>query len=139
MDPTFVSAATGGAHVTVQAEPERITIGGIVQLIADPDAPVTGMFDVEWHVVGPYLVSTDDVPISLLGTTTVAGNRVLLGENSRVRATLDTSALSVGSWRVGIRLTRVGEGDEFEDTEASDRAAQFPPNVFSGESDPIEV
>jgi hypothetical protein len=139
MEPTTVNAATGGANVTVQAEPERITVGGIVQLIADP-TPVSGTFDVEWYVVGPYMVSMHDVPISLLGTTTVTGNRVELSNDNRVRATLDTSALTVGSWRVGIRLTRVGHSEEFDEADMdAEQAQSFGPDLLHGESDSIEV
>src|ERR1700754_4128913 len=134
MEPTFVNAVTGGAHVIVKAEPDRITVGGIVQLLAYP--PESGTFDVEWYVVGPYMVSTHNAPISLLGTTTVTGNPVELSDGAPVRATLDTSSLTVGSWRVGIRLTRVDDDYDFEDVEAAEQAAQVPPPVLSGESDP---
>jgi hypothetical protein len=84
--------------------------------------------------VGPVPVSRQDTRISLLGTTTVTGNQVVLtGEGSQLRAALDTDPLTVGSWRVGIRLTLVAAaGDDVIELDGS-------VDVYGGESDPIEV
>jgi hypothetical protein len=114
---TTVHARTDDTDICITAEPDRITVGGTVLLIADPPTiPERGIFDVEWSVVGPVRVSRHDTPITLLGTTTVTGNRVELPGHPepppRLRATLDTSPLAVGVWRVGIRLTRVEPDDE---------------------------
>jgi hypothetical protein len=125
-----MSIKVNGSHgdtVNVTAEPGRITVGGTVQLVADPPM-VTGVFSVEWFVVGPVQLSRRDTQISQLGTTTVTGSDVELHEGKpRIRATLDTSPLTVGSWSAGIRMTEVSD-----DTSTETRS-------YEGESSPIEV
>jgi hypothetical protein len=129
-----IDVSTGGTKVNLTAEPERITVGGTVLLIAEPPQRAVGMFDVEWYVVGPVRVSRHDTPITLLGTTTVGGNRVALPElhdgaaRPPLRATLDTSPLAVGVWRVGIRLTRVEPDDETGDVDDDANEAFFDAN-----------
>ena len=56
---------------------------------------------------------------------------------NRILATLDTSPLAAGSWRVAIRLTRVST-DEAGDSDA-ERDDHDDGNVYEGESPPIEV
>jgi hypothetical protein len=125
--PTRVGSSRTDHEVAVTAQPERITSGGIVLLIAD-QPPAGGRFTVTWRLQGPTQLSENDTTIALLGTTTVTGDQIDLqeGEGRQIRAVLDTSRLSVGSWRAGITLTPVTEG-EGRTTE------------FTGWSDPIEV
>jgi hypothetical protein len=130
-------------NVLVTAQPERITVGGIVLLTAKPP-PDEGLFTVSWSVEGPVRLSEHDTRIALLGATTVTGGKVTLrqGEN-QLRATLDTSPLTVGSWRVGIRLTRMvpdGEdsGEHSSDAE-SRKLSGDGPGEYTGVSDPFEV
>jgi hypothetical protein len=133
-----VDGSAGGTNVNITAQPSRITVGGTVLLIADPP-PVAGTFGVEWYVVGPVQLARHDTRISQLGTTTVTGNQVVLdGSDGQIRATLDTSPLTVGSWRVGIRLTEVfgSELDEDLDEEAVSGAG---PRLLEGESAPIDL
>jgi hypothetical protein len=135
------TASNSGNGVSVTAQPSRITVGGTILLIADPPS-VDGTFDVEWFVVGPVQLSRHDTRISLLGTTTVTGKRIVLdGGDRQIRATLDTSLLTVGSWRARIRLKEVVEdGDTSEVSEESSTAsAAGTPRVYEGESDPIDV
>jgi hypothetical protein len=125
-------------ELTITAEPTRITAGGTVLLVSEPPIEA-GTFDVEWYVVGPVKLPGPP-PISRLGTTTVPGERITVADGQPVlRATLDTTALSVGSWRVGLRLTEVvdggggGPGDERSSADGDD------PPVHEGVSEPIEV
>ena len=125
-------------EVDVRAHPDRITAGGIVLLTARPPA-VSGRFRVRWIVEGPVRLSERDTGIALLGATTVNGGELDLTDGewrqagnepderdredaNLIRATLDTSPLAVGSWRVRVRLTEV------------DRSA-----TVEGVSDPIIV
>jgi len=128
--------------IALTAQPEHISVGGTVLLIADPPAQAEGPFEVEWHVVGPVQLARHGIQISRLGTTTVAGTRIDLPplENGneldrQLRATLDTSPLSVGSWTVGVRLYAVGE----EKAAGDDAGAASREPAFSGESGPIDV
>jgi hypothetical protein len=96
--------------LNIKAEPARITAGGIVLLTAEPPFN-TGTFDVEWYVIGPTQVEVRDLRISVLGTTRSAGSQVTFdGGDALLRATLDTSALAVGAWQVGLRMTFEGDG-----------------------------
>ena len=101
-------------EITVTAQPQRISIGGTVLLTAQVPQHVEGRFTVNWTVEGPVQLSMHDTRVALLGAATVTGRAVELPEDGyQLRATLDTSPLTVGSWRVGIRLARVGpEGEE---------------------------
>jgi hypothetical protein len=127
---TNANGPAGYPDVNVSRQPERIAAGGIVLLMAEPQA-VEGTFRVEWRVWGPATLSSDDTRIALLGATSVTAGEMTLAEGDQIRATLDTSPLAVGSWRVGVRLTEVvpegGRGDGGE------------PEVYEGESGPIEV
>jgi hypothetical protein len=116
--------------ITVTASPSRITVGGIIQLIADPPAE-EGTFAVEWFVEGPVPPYVSNSSNSQLGTTTIPGEQVQLDGKGGppIRATLDTSRLAVGSWLVRIELTEVQEGiDEGPD-----------PDPYMGDSGPIDV
>src|SRR6476660_4053871 len=136
MAPTINASTGNGVTVEVTAEPLKITVGGTVGLIADisAHAGAGGKYDVEWDVVGPVQLSREDTRITVLGTTTVTGDQIELieGVPQQLRATLDTSPLAVGSWRVGIRLT-------LADDEAHIGSAVGSPPVFTDESDPIDV
>jgi hypothetical protein len=160
MEPTFSTSTE--MSVTVTAEPKRITVGGIVQLSATISAPGQDpgtSYDVEWYVVGPVRVPRHDTPISLLGTTTVTGNQVVLktddtnsAPHATQYATLDTSPLAVGVWRVGVRFTQVEPGvgavKVAESEEHEEDTGQFGEDVEAvastggghrGVSEPIEV
>jgi hypothetical protein len=99
-------------EITLSAQPDRIAAGGIVLLTAELPPRARGTFSVGWGVTGPVRLSEHDTRIALLGTTTVAGNQVILPlpPGSQLRATLDTSRLTPGAWEVGIVLTRVDDG-----------------------------
>jgi hypothetical protein len=119
-------------HLT--AQPQRITAGGIVVLTAElPELEYP--FTVNWFVRGPVRLSEDDTRIALLGATTVAGGEVTLqnGE-TQIRATLDTSPLTVGSWQVGIQLTRVVPDDE----DSGERRGDAESGAFSSDDGPME-
>jgi hypothetical protein len=139
---TSASGSMASSAVTVTAYPERITAGGIVLLTAEL-GPGRGTYEVEWMVVGPVPLSADDTRIALLGATTVTGPEVVLTNGSQIiRATLDTSPLAVGSWRVHVRLTEVEDQDEGDgDGDGDDEARQLGEGreSFEGVSDPIEV
>jgi len=74
--------------VTVTTQPTQTTAGGIVLVIAEP--PQAGLFEAEWTVEGPVLLSRSDADIALLGATTVTGDPVDVPEGGAIRATLDT-------------------------------------------------
>ena len=129
-----VTNSSHGTNVIVTAQPSTITVGGTVQLIAEP--PETGTFDAEWEVVGPVQLSRSDTLISQLGTTTIDGGRIeVTDEELLIRATLDTSPLNVGSWRVRIRLIEVVD----DSVEGVSHTGEDTPSVFEGESEPIDV
>lgn len=116
--------------VTVVARPDRIAVGGIVLVTATVDSAVgDGPFDVEWTVEGP------DVPaggngLAMLGATTITGNQVTLDHGhglDEIRGVIDTSQLTIGSWRVAITLTPVVQ---------TGKGAQY---VYEGLSDPVDV
>lgn len=115
--------------VTVTTQPTQTTAGGIVLVIAEP--PQAGLFEAEWTVEGPVLLSRADADIALLGATTVTGDPVDVPEGGAIRATLDTGRLAVGSWTVGVRLTEVVP----DDPDDPDRN----PAAFEGTSDPFQV
>lgn len=136
MSSTSVNGPAGYPQIVVEAQPERIAASGIVLLTAETQAQ--GMFTVEWTVRGPVPLSAQDTRIALLGATTVTAGVLTLGAGgNRILATLDTSPLAAGSWRVAIRLTRVFT-DEAGDSDA-ERDDHDDGNVYEGESPPIEV
>jgi hypothetical protein len=100
---------------TLDVQPPLLTNGGIAVVTADVSPAVDGTYAVEWIVEGPVPLSADDTRIALLGATTVTGGQIELSsdETTTIRATLDTSPLSVGPWRVGLVLTQVVESDPF--------------------------
>ena len=99
----------------LEASPDEITAGGIVQLVATQSGLIGG-FDVTWRVEGP---------VALPGGW--AGHhqhhrptpRVPDSDGPIIRATLDTAPLAVGQWTVRIELTPT---DEENDPEARDGA-----------------
>jgi hypothetical protein len=157
------------SEVDVRAYPDRITAGGIVLLTARPP-DVTGTFRIRWSVEGPVRLSERDIQIALLGTTTVAGGEVELddgvvvrgdrdrGDRDRgdrrrgggdredtdlIRATLDTTPLAVGSWRVRVRLLPVDRAaaadTDAADTDTDDDTRSGGRGGPEGVSDPIVV
>jgi hypothetical protein len=114
-----------------KVEPPRLTNGGIAVVTAEvtvakdaKDAKDAYPYAVKWIVEGPVPLSVEDTRIVLLGATTVTGDQVDLSTKPKtIRATLDTSPLSVGLWQVRLDLTEVDakKGDE--------------PNVISAVSD----
>jgi hypothetical protein len=117
--PTNVSGpAAFNREVTLTPHPKRIAAGGIVLLTAELPSG-DGTYEVTWTVEGPIQLSQQDTRVALLGATTVTGNTVdLATTDSPIRATLDTSPLTVGSWQVSILLTggTPSEDDIFTDT-----------------------
>jgi hypothetical protein len=100
---------------TVAVQPPLLTNGGIAVVTADVSPPTqaaAGTYKAEWIVEGPVPLSDDDARIALLGATTVTAGQVVLkyNETTTIRATLDTSPLSVGAWQVGLVLTKVVGG-----------------------------
>jgi hypothetical protein len=93
------------SDIQLTAYPTLITAGGIVLLTADlPDRD--GTYTVRWEVEGPVVLAEPEARIALLGATTVAGDEVDPSQ-VRLRATLDTTPLAVGSWRVRVVLAPV--------------------------------
>jgi hypothetical protein len=143
-------------EVDVHAHPDRITAGGIVLVTARPPM-VSGRFRIRWIVEGPVRLSERDTEIALLGTTTVAGGEIELdegflarGDRDRddrdrddtdlIRATLDTSPLVVGSWRVRVRLLRVDRAAaDADEGDADAEAAVDWGRPIEGVSEPIAV
>jgi len=101
---------------TITAQPPRISVGGIVLLIASISACDEGDYAVEWTVEGPVRLSRDDARVALLGATTVTGRTFALGGDGseEIRATLDTTPLEVGAWRVRAAFTNTATGGSFE-------------------------
>ena len=117
--------------IDLRAEPTATSLGGRVTLTADlPKVEDESTFAVKWSVVGPVQISRDNIPISGLGTTTISDQVKFKPweEPPQIRATLDTSALTVGSWEVGVELTEVRPGEEGNDV-----------LMFEGNSGPISV
>lgn len=117
--------AGNSKDVVVTATPDRITAGGVVVVTADlPD--VDGTYDVEWTVEGPVELSEEETRVVLLGATTVTGDQVTLSsddEPMRIRATLDSSPLTIGAWQVAVRLIPSGDGvieDDGDDDDNGD-------------------
>jgi len=131
-------------EITVTAQPKRISVGGTVLLTAQVPEHVRGKFTVEWTVEGPVQLSAQDTRVVLLGATTVTGCEVCLPQDrDQLRATLDTSPLTVGSWRACIRLARVDPDDEGrvvpDDEGNGERREDAEPGDLTGVSESIEV
>ncbi|MEI8408968.1 MULTISPECIES: hypothetical protein [unclassified Kribbella] len=110
--------------LTVEASPTRTTQGGVVRLTAKTST-LSGRYSVDWTVTGPAVLPEHERRVVLLGTTTVHGSEIDLPDDDLehvLEATLDTGHLMLGSWIVGIRLTRV-----YTVTEQADAAAANPP------------
>jgi hypothetical protein len=130
--PTNATGLAGfSRNFAIDVQPPRLTNGGIAVVTAEVTVEKGGAYAARWIVEGPVPLSEEDTRIVLLGATTATGDRVDLpsGHPTTIRATVDTSPLSVGSWRVGLMLTESVE-------DAEERAE---PNVISGVSDPFEV
>lgn len=85
--------------LTLDASPDEITTGGIVQLVATASG-LLGGYDVTWYVEGPA-----PLPEGGLGITSITGrHHEFPGGGPIIRATLDTSLLSVGQWTVYVEL-----------------------------------
>jgi hypothetical protein len=125
-DVVRVGSREADTSFPLDARPTRITVGGIVLLVADVSG-LQGEYDVTWRVEGPVVLAESQARVALLGAATVTQDSVVIGGGTgarEIRATLDTSSLSVGSWTVYLELTRVdGEGME----------------TRWGQADPVEV
>jgi hypothetical protein len=99
---------------TITAHPGRIAAGGIVLLTVGIPACDEGTYAVEWTVQGPVRLSREDARVALLGATTVTGGEVQLSGDGteEIRATLDTSPLETGTWRVCATLTNTDSDNE---------------------------
>ena len=92
--------------LTLDASPDEITAGGIVQLVATPSGLIGG-FDVTWRVEGPVTL-----PEGGLGITSITGrHHEFPSDGPIIRATLDTAPLAVGQWTVRIELTPTDEAN----------------------------
>jgi hypothetical protein len=104
-------------RVELTAQPNHITAGGIVLLVATTDLARDIDYDVTWTIEGPVVLSDQERRIALLGATTVTGNQVRFtkGGPHEVRATLDTSELDAGAWTVGIMFSQnTGTSDQLD-------------------------
>ena len=121
--------------VELHAYPRKISAGGIILLEAACET--IGTFDVEWRIEGPSRLTHNDVPIAILGETTLAtGPAIVSYEGSLIRATLDTAPLTAGVWKVTIRLTEiVGEGEAREIHEGSTDFIEILPRPFAAGDD----
>jgi hypothetical protein len=126
----------------VEVQPPRLATGGIAVVTAEIEpkkaGAEAGTYTARWVVEGPVLLSEEEMRIALLGATTVTprtGDHVVLshGTTTTIRATLDTSPLVVGSWRVGLVLTLDVQTADEADPEAVSEVS------ISGVSDPFEV
>ena len=120
--------------INITAEPSRITAGGTVLVTAEPPSE-TGEFEVEWFVIGPTQVEVRDLRISVLGTTISSAGKIAFdGSNTQpLLATLDTSALAVGAWRVGVRMINGPDNDQFVVEGLSDWINVVPRPFASGD------
>jgi hypothetical protein len=135
-NPVHPGETAAKTDIYLTAQPDRITAGGIVLLVAT--LPLgTGTYRVVWTVSGPVRLTAKDTRIALLGATSVTDDKVTLDPDRslQLRATLDTTPLAVGSWRVSIRLTPVYDDDD-ADTDAA--GARGDDDIF-GDSGPIDV
>jgi hypothetical protein len=135
-NPVHPGETAAKTDIYLTAQPDRITAGGIVLLVAT--LPLgTGTYRVVWTVSGPVRLTAKDTRIALLGATSVTDDKVTLDPDRslQLRATLDTTPLAVGSWRVSIRLTPVYDDDD-ADTDAG--GARGDDDIF-GDSGPIDV
>src|SRR5262245_28718708 len=128
-------------EISLNAQPDRIAGGGIVQLTAELEIyshPAT--YEAAWEIRGPTTLSAQDTRIALLGSTLVTGGHVEVepGEATRVQATLDTSPLNVGTWEVLLHLVRDDDASAFDEA-ASASANGYPPATLHGSSGPIDV
>jgi hypothetical protein len=129
--------------ISVKVEPhDGTTVGGTLLLIADPPTvEEKATFAVEWFIERPIQLYGRDSQISQLGTAIVSdtqielpSTRALNGEKMpRLRATLDTSRLTVGSVHVRVRLTEL-----LDDVSGVDELSQRP-LILEGDSGPIEI
>jgi hypothetical protein len=127
--------------VTVNADPDHTTAGGTVLLTVDLP-PVQATYKLLWEVLGPVRLTKRDTEIALLGATTVTGGTVTLPlePDNELRATLDTTRLTLGSWRVRVELTKVDDDDErAEVASGADNDQPPPPNRIEGTSPSIVV
>jgi hypothetical protein len=106
--------AASSINIDLDVHPPRVTNGGVAVVTAEVTAPENGTYAARWIVEGPAPLSEEDTRIVLLGATTVTGGEIDVP--TTIRATLDTSPLGVGSWRVGLELTEVVEDSDEGDT-----------------------
>lgn len=133
-NPVHPGETAAKTDIYLTAQPDRITAGGIVLLVAT--LPLgTGTYRVVWTVSGPVRLTAKDTRIALLGATSVTDDKVTLDSDRslQLRATLDTTPLAVGSWRVSIRLTPVHDDDD------DDTAGATGDDDIFGDSGPIDV
>jgi hypothetical protein len=128
-------------EISLNAQPDRIAGGGIVQLTAELEIyshPAT--YEAAWEIRGPTTLSAQDTRIALLGSTLVTGGHVEVepGEATRVQATLDTSPLNVGTWEVLLHLVRDDDASALDEA-ASASSNGYPPVTLHGSSGPIDV
>ena len=128
-------------EISLNAQPDRIAGGGIVQLTAELEIyshPAT--YEAAWEIRGPTTLSAQDTRIALLGSTLVTGGHVEVepGEATRVQATLDTSPLNVGTWEVLLHLVRDDDASALDEA-ASSSSNGYPPVTLHGSSGPIDV
>jgi hypothetical protein len=128
-------------EIPLEAQPDEIAGGGIVQLAAELEIySHAATYDAEWEIRGPTKLSVHDTRIALLGATTVTGSQVEVRPNEAtpVQATLDTGPLRAGTWEVLLDLVRVD--DEASIGEAAGASSNgFPPKRLHGTSGPIQV
>lgn len=135
----------GRGEVIVRPHPDRITAGGLVTLAIEVDSAAgDGPFEVEWTVLGPGQSAHPQIVV--LGRTGIDGTagRLVRLENNEFHATLDTSSLAVGAWRVKIRLTPVVEEVVVEEAteEGTDEEVVWETDdseVYEGISESITV
>ena len=122
--------------ITLLAEPGRIATGGVVTVTAElPQRD--RKYAVEWLVVGPMKLSVHDRRIALIGATSVTGDEITLSDDTTtlIEATLDTSPLEIGAWRIGLRLIETDALEEPEVLEAQSDAIEVTPRPLEAGDD----
>lgn len=117
------SGSPKSENIDLHVKDHPTTVGGIVTLTTSKPDGANATYDVEWLLTGPHMLGRQDTGITRFGTTTFTGERITLGgDTPPPHATLDTSALQVGSYEVVARLTKVADSGEGKDLYESEPA-----------------
>ena len=130
MSNTANAQGTSGSPIDIdlKVHPERVTRGGVaVATAVVTSGKDKGTYAARWILEGPLDVSDEVMRLVILGATSITDDLVKVP--ATIRATLDTAPLGVGSWRVGLELTEVVEGEAERDPDdgALETIREFEP------------